>query len=195
VPRDDDELTGVGAAGETAGPGATGEAIGPDPSGAASTGADIARDALARARANRPLPEQRRRRRVRRAEQRSGARPDDRDPKPFGAAVRELLRDRGWDDTMSVATVMGQWEALVGPDVAAHCRPERLDEGTLVLVAESTAWATQLRLLSRSIVERLAREVGPNLVRQVRVKGPATPDWRHGPRRVTGGRGPRDTYG
>lgn len=160
-----------------------------------NTGPDLAREALARARANRPLPEQRRRRAVRRVEQRSGPRPDDRDPKPFGATVRELLHDRGWDQTMSVATVMGRWEALVGPEVSAHCRPERLDEGTLVLVAESTAWATQLRLLSRSIIERLARELGPGLVRQVRVKGPATPDWRHGPRRVTGGRGPRDTYG
>lgn len=97
---------------------------------------------------------------------------------------------------MSVATVMGRWDALVGPEVAAHCRPERLDDdGVLTLVAESTAWATQLRLLSRSLLSRLAAEVGPDVVRSVRVKGPSAPDWRHGPRRVTGGRGPRDTYG
>ena len=147
-------------------------------------------------RANRAnMPASPRPKRRRRLEQRSGARPDDRDPKVFGSAVRELLRDRGWDETVAVASVMGRWEQLVGSEVATHCRPERIDDGTLVLVAESTAWATQLRLLSRTIVDKLAKEIGPGVVRTIRVRGPAAPDWRHGPRRVTGGRGPRDTYG
>lgn len=90
---------------------------------------------------------------------------------------------------------MGRWEQIVGPDIAARCRPERLDgDGTLHLVAESTAWATQLRLLARTITARLDAEVGAGVVQRLRVHGPLTPDWRHGPRRVIG-RGPRDTYG
>jgi predicted nucleic acid-binding Zn ribbon protein len=82
----------------------------------------------------------------------------------------------------------------VGPDVAAHCRPERLVAGELTVVAETTAWATQLRLMSRQLLTAIAREVGPDVVRRLRVHGPTAPDWRHGPLRVTG-RGPRDTYG
>jgi predicted nucleic acid-binding Zn ribbon protein len=61
-------------------------------------------------------------------------------------------------------------------------------------VAESTAWATQLRLLNRQILARIAAEVGPDVVVRLKVRGPTSPDWRHGPLRVTG-RGPRDTYG
>lgn len=90
---------------------------------------------------------------------------------------------------------MGRWEAIAGTAVAAHCRPERIDGGVLHLVAESSAWATQLRLLAPRIVEQLGREASRAGIRSVRVHGPAAPDWRHGPRRVTGGRGPRDTYG
>jgi predicted nucleic acid-binding Zn ribbon protein len=118
-----------------------------------------------------------------------------RDPTPFGAAIRELLAARGWEQTERVAAVMGRWEQIVGPDIAAHCRPESLHEGELVLVAESTAWATQLRLLTRTMLQRLAAELGPGLVTKVRVHGPTAPSWQKGPRRVTGGRGPRDTYG
>jgi len=51
----------------------------------------------------------------------------------------------------------------------------------------------ELRRLS-GLLERIAAEVGPGVVTRVRVQGPTSPDWRHGPLRVTG-RGPRDTYG
>jgi predicted nucleic acid-binding Zn ribbon protein len=64
----------------------------------------------------------------------------------------------------------------------------------LVLVAESTAWATQLRLLAGRLQARLSAEVGSGVVTRIRVHGPSAPSWRRGPRRVAG-RGPRDTYG
>lgn len=123
------------------------------------------------------------------------ARPASEGPERFGAAIRRLVDERGWAATVQAGSVVGRWEALVGAELAAHCRPERLVDAELVLVAESTAWATQVRLLAPALLARLADEVGAGVVRSVRVHGPTTPDWQSGPRRVTGGRGPRDTYG
>jgi predicted nucleic acid-binding Zn ribbon protein len=124
----------------------------------------------------------------------SGARPDRRDPAAIGDALDELIDQREWTRTLTAAGLLPRWEQLVGEDIAAHCRPEKLEAGTLSCVAESTAWATQLRLLSGQVVAKIAAEVGPDIVRTLRVRGPTAPDWRHGPLRVTG-RGPRDTYG
>ena len=124
----------------------------------------------------------------------AGTHPDERDPQQLGREIDRLVADAGWEATMPIATVMGAWDRVVGADVAAHCRPERLVDGELVLVAESTAWATQLRLLTRPLLSRLAAELGAGVVQRIRVNGPATPNWARGPRRVTG-RGPRDTYG
>jgi predicted nucleic acid-binding Zn ribbon protein len=112
----------------------------------------------------------------------------------FGSAVRELLDERGWQAEASAAQVLANWEGIAGAEVAAACRPVRLRHGELVLEAESTAWATQLRLLSRSILSRIQAELGPDVVRKLVVRGPTAPDWRHGRLRVKG-RGPRDTYG
>jgi predicted nucleic acid-binding Zn ribbon protein len=112
----------------------------------------------------------------------------------FGAAIRRLVAERGWEDTTTAAGVLANWERLVGPEIADHSRPESLVDGTLVLVAESSAWATQLRLLTRTMSARLREHVGEGVVTTIVVKGPAQPDWRKGPRRVQG-RGPRDTYG
>lgn len=146
-------------------------------------------------RARQAPPRVRRRRRVDPTEQTwSGAGPDPRDPALLGAAVGDLVDERKWTDALRTAGIPARWEQIVGPEVAAHCRPERLDGDELTCVAESTAWATQIRLLSRTILDRLASEVGPGVVRRLRVHGPSAPDWRHGPLRVSG-RGPRDTYG
>jgi len=108
--------------------------------------------------------------------------------------ISRLVAERGWQDTTAAAGVLANWDQLVGPDIAAHCRPASLTDGELVLVAESSAWATQLRLMTRTMVARLAERVGAGVVTSVVVRGPAQADWRKGPRRVRG-RGPRDTYG
>jgi predicted nucleic acid-binding Zn ribbon protein len=175
------------------------EGSAPDAAGDAPvTGPDLARAALAaaraaaRARGISPGGPARRSRAL--PPLRSGAGPDGRDPLPFGAAIARLVQDRGWQEQTAAGRVLGDWAQLVGPEIADHCRPASLVDGALVLVAESSAWATQLRLLTRTLQSRLDAQVGAGVVTSVVVRGPSSPDWRKGPRRVRG-RGPRDTYG
>jgi predicted nucleic acid-binding Zn ribbon protein len=79
--------------------------------------------------------------------------------------------------------------------VAAHCEPTGLRAGELRIAAESTAWATQLRMLAGTLLARIVAELGPDVVTRVVVTGPVAPSWKHGRRSVHGSRGPRDTYG
>ncbi|WP_250031893.1 DUF721 domain-containing protein [Paractinoplanes maris] len=124
----------------------------------------------------------------------SGPGPDPRDPQLFGDMLQRLMKARGWERPKAEATVFGAWEKVVGPDIAEHCRPVKLDAGVLTVEAESTAWATQLRLLAAKLLRNIAGEVGHNVVTKLNIHGPAAPSWNKGPRRVQG-RGPRDTYG
>jgi predicted nucleic acid-binding Zn ribbon protein len=126
---------------------------------------------------------------------RSGARPDARDPQPLGDSLGRLVAERGWQEAVSVGGVMGRWDAVVGTDIASHCRPETFEAGVLTVRADSTAWATQVRLLSGTLLTRLADEVGQGTVTKVVVRGPSGPSWRRGPRVAPGSQGPRDTYG
>lgn len=113
---------------------------------------------------------------------------------PVGDAVRDFLRDRGLDARHQVARVLEDWPGLVGPEVAQHVRVEAFDDGALLLRADSTTWANQMRLLQATVLRRLGEELGPEVVRTITVLGPEAPSWRHGARHVPG-RGPRDTYG
>lgn len=117
------------------------------------------------------------------------------DPAPLQAAIDGLVADTGWEVAVATGSVFARWAQIVGPELAAHTTPERLSDGELVVAADSTAWATQLRLLAAQLVRRLNAELGDGSVRRVRVRGPAVPPRRSGEWRVRGSQGPRDTYG
>ena len=125
----------------------------------------------------------------------SGAHPDERDPQPLDTSVARVVADRGWELELRVRGVFARWPELVGADIAGHARPESFADGRLVVRTDSTAWATQLRLLAPTVVRRLNQELGPDTVTVIEVQGPRGPSWKKGPRSVRDGRGPRDTYG
>jgi predicted nucleic acid-binding Zn ribbon protein len=168
------------------------------PAAKPARGADLARAALAQAREQARIRSAATARRTRATErERKAAGEGERatgEPLAFGSAVRELLDQRGWNAEASAAKVLANWESLVGQEIAAASKPVRLRHGELLVEAESTAWATQLRLLNRMILGRITAELGADVVRKIVVRGPTAPDWRHGRLRVQGP-GPRDTYG
>ena len=121
-------------------------------------------------------------------------RPRRDDPQRLGQAIGGLLDQHGWQQRAAIGSVFGRWAEIVGPDLATHTRPDSFADGELTVTADSTARATQVRLLAPQLIRRLAAELGDGIVRRVKVRGPEGP----GPRgawRVPGGRGPRDTYG
>ncbi|MEZ0339196.1 DUF721 family protein [Mycobacterium sp. pV006] len=124
----------------------------------------------------------------------SGPGPDARDPQTLGAATSDLARTRGWSAKVAEGAVFGRWRAVVGDQIADHAVPKSLHEGVLTVTAESTAWATQLRMVQAQLLAKIAAAVGDNVVTTLKIVGPVGPSWRKGPYSVRG-RGPRDTYG
>lgn len=163
-------------------------------------GLDLARS-LTRATAKMPAPKagmRKKRRSPDNATRRgtvSGARPDDRDPQLIDSVVNRMVNDHGWDTSLRVHGVMARWPDIVGEEIADHTTPESYADGKLSVRTDSTAWATQLKLLAPTLVKRLNEELGHGTVLLIEVLGPHLPSWKKGPRGVRDGRGPRDTYG
>ncbi len=171
-----------------------------DPDGDEAAGDDLAAGALRSARAiatgrggARPARLKRRRRAP--GGGYSGARPDERDPAPLGRIVDRAMAELGWVAPLAEARLMSQWATVVGADIASRCQPVNLVDGELKVSAESTAWATQLRMMAPQILARITRELPPGMVRKLIITGPSAPSWKHGPWSMRGGRGARDTYG
>lgn len=166
-----------------------------DDAGAGDFG-DAARRMLARARAGARNAPVRRSAKVT-PQQRSSARPDGRDPQTARSVLDAWLHDSGYSEALAAGGIHAHWVGIVGPDIAAHvtCETNETNEGrVLILRADSTAWATQVRLLLPDIRRRIEEVVGQPVTDPIRVVGPTPPKRPMGPRRVAG-RGPRDTYG
>lgn len=123
----------------------------------------------------------------------SGAGP--RDPQPVASTLSHLLDLNGMRAQVQVGGVMGRWADIVDGPVAEHSEPVTFEAGVLTLRADSTGWATQLKILAPNLLRRIADEVGEGVVLEVKVQGPGGPGFGRGPRSAKGGRGVRDTFG
>ncbi|MGB3827693.1 MAG: DciA family protein [Ornithinimicrobium sp.] len=117
-----------------------------------------------------------------------------RDPAVLGDEVQRLIAGRGWDGDVQIGSVVGRWPVIVGEHVASHIEPVSFEGTVLTVQADSTAWATQMKLMTHSILTRIEVEVGLDIVTDIVVHAPGGPSWRKGALRAPG-RGPRDTYG
>ncbi|GAB2528807.1 DUF721 domain-containing protein [Paramicrobacterium agarici] len=117
-----------------------------------------------------------------------------RDPKGIGDVMNTLTDRLGWDSTLSQAELINRWAEVAGESTAAHSEPVGIEGGVLTVKCDSTAWATQLRLMRVEIMNRIATSFPDAGIDSIRFQGPNVPSFKRGPRSVQG-RGVRDTYG
>lgn len=76
----------------------------------------------------------------------------------------ETRRERGVPSpaggAASIGAVFGRWDEIVGPAVAAHVQPVRLDGAHLTVEVDDPAWATQWKFLDADLRARLEAETG-----------------------------------
>lgn len=86
--------------------------------------------------------------------------------------MSHLLRRLKMDAPAAVGSVFAAWDELVGPDIARHIQPIRLDENVLYVEASDAAWATQFRFLESDVRRRLNERTGTDIAHiEVRQKG------------------------
>jgi predicted nucleic acid-binding Zn ribbon protein len=85
---------------------------------------------------------------------------EDPGPRPLEHSLDSVSRQLGLQDSKGLGTVFSRWEEIVGPAVAEHVQPYRLDAESLVVTVDHPAWATQVRHLSESLLDRIEEQTG-----------------------------------
>ena len=117
------------------------------------------------------------------------------DPEKLSNILSDLVTTRDWNKGIAEGTLFTKWREIVGNEIADHCEPITLFEGRLTIKAESTSWATQLRLITPDLLKNIRSRSEGALVEELTVIGPNAPSWKRGLRTIRGARVPRDTYG
>lgn len=85
----------------------------------------------------------------------------DADMVSVSASLDRVVRSlRGGASRAEVGGVFGRWDDVVGPALAQHVRPIRLDRGVLLVEVDDPAWATHVRFLADDVRERLRSVAG-----------------------------------
>jgi len=92
------------------------------------------------------------------------------EPRAIGETVDRVLRSLGNPGVAAVRTVFTEWDALVGPETAAHAKPVSLDGQCLLVAVDAPAWATRFRFEQAGLLERFATEFGDGVVTRIEVR-------------------------
>lgn len=121
--------------------------------------------------------------------------PTPTDPQLLINLLSDLIEERDWRKGIAEGTLFSTWSEVVGIEISRHAIPISLLDNVLTLQTSSTAWATQLRLISPDLLRTIQASAPGVLVDAINVIGPEGPSWKRGVRTIRGAKGPRDTYG
>ena len=80
-----------------------------------------------------------------------------------GDLVGKVLGDLGLDGVAG-----SQWDEIVGPAVAKHCRPLGIRGAVLEIQVDSPVWSQQLQLRKTELLKNLAEQIGEDAPRELR---------------------------
>jgi len=117
------------------------------------------------------------------------------DPQRINSVISELVSARAWEQGIAEGSLFTDWITVVGSDIGSHSTPISLVDGLLTIKTSSSAWATQLTLMSAHLLKTISNSAPGALVEEILVLPPGAPSWKKGIRTIRNSRGPRDTYG
>jgi predicted nucleic acid-binding Zn ribbon protein len=88
-------------------------------------------------------------------------------PTRLGDVLRGALERLPFARQLADYALWSHWDAVVGPTVARHARPQRLQRGVLVVVVDSVEWMQELQFLKHELRERLNARLGRAAIRDV----------------------------
>ncbi|MBW3630104.1 MAG: DUF721 domain-containing protein [Gemmatimonadetes bacterium] len=99
-------------------------------------------------------------------------RPPPHDPKAgkpqlVGDLLARVLHRKGLGAKLEAASVLTEWESLVGPQIAAVTRPQRVSEGVLFVAVTNSPWLMELNLMKADLMRRLNAGKGEGRIRQI----------------------------
>lgn len=92
------------------------------------------------------------------------------EPERLGRLVPRVLDELGFEGAARIVRIAERWEEAVGAEIARHCQPTALRDGTLEATVDSSAWCQQLRLQTPEILGGLGRVFGEEAPTALRLR-------------------------
>jgi len=92
-------------------------------------------------------------------------------PESLGKVVRTYLKQSKLEVRVEQASVVPEWELLVGKQIAKVTKPISVTaDGTLFVAVKTNAWMTELSLMEPQLLRALNAKSGRTRVRKIRLQ-------------------------
>jgi predicted nucleic acid-binding Zn ribbon protein len=93
----------------------------------------------------------------------------DADPASFNELLEGFVRRRGWSHRLELAKLRSAWSELCGPALGDRSQPTFLDkDGLLSVRCDEGVIASELRMMSKLIIERCNHRLGNERVKNLK---------------------------
>ena len=82
--------------------------------------------------------------------------------------IENMLRKYGIDNAVSQNKALTEWDKAVGKTVAKNAVPEKVEHGVVIVKVASPTWRQELYLQKAEIIEKLNKEIGKKVIRDIR---------------------------
>jgi len=82
------------------------------------------------------------------------------EPRPLDGSLDALSKRFGIEGAHGLGRLFSGWPEIVGEAMAEHVQPVRIDADALVVTVDHPAWATQVRRLGDTLLDRAASYAG-----------------------------------
>lgn len=93
-------------------------------------------------------------------------------PESIASIVARQLADLGIARKVKQASVEHLWPELVGPEIAAHTRVQKVDLGRLFVAVDSPVWRQELLFHRTEFVSKLNGILGEPVISDIMFTGP-----------------------
>jgi len=94
----------------------------------------------------------------------------DKGPRSIDASLDALSNQLGLGGSLGLGRLFARWEQIVGPAMAKHVQPVRLDAQALVVNVDHPAWATEVRHFGDDLLDKVAAATGTPRADQLEVR-------------------------
>ena len=90
-------------------------------------------------------------------------------PEKLGDVMGSVLKHAGVSERVKQASVIPEWRALVGPQIAKVTEPLSVTpQGTLFVAVTTNAWMTELSLMEPELLRRINERTGTLAIKRIR---------------------------
>ncbi len=90
--------------------------------------------------------------------------------KGLSGVIRQLGEEFHLEEKKEFFEALKDWESLVGPRAAAHTKPLYIENRTLYVAAEGSAWAQEISFMRNKIMRGINNRLGRPHVNEVKCK-------------------------